>query len=110
MGMARGGGILFHQKIEQPQQVLFGCFGETDSVRRHIGFSVMPDLIRHPAFLSDWIPAFAGMTSPLIFDEVAHLPRVVRAGGFFADVFPGAFLRDRKSTRLNSSHLGISYA
>src|SRR5262245_53565922 len=28
----------------------------------------------------------------------------------FADVFQGVVIEDRKSTRLNSSHLGISYA
>src|SRR5205814_8657717 len=39
---------------------------------------------------------------------VERLRRVVRAGWFGRD--KKTRLRDRKSTRLNSSHLGISYA
>src|SRR5438045_8367533 len=42
-------------------------------------------------------------------DWLASLRIAVVADGFAAHSL-GAFRRDRKSTRLNSSHLGISYA
>src|SRR3712207_8984087 len=40
----------------------------------------------------------------------AVLPRRGRAVGLQAELHRGAGLRDRKSTRLNSSHANISYA
>src|ERR1035441_7957196 len=43
------------------------------------------------------------------FDVDLVLERATPAD-FDADVLPGGALKDRKSTRLNSSHLGISYA
>src|SRR5258705_9891081 len=47
----------------------------------------------------------AGCGAGLDSDAQAHAPRAGLAGGLRQDV-----VADRKSTRLNSSHLGISYA
>src|SRR5438034_4612481 len=44
-----------------------------------------------------------------IEDVIADLHRLAPAAGF-AGLAPGASIRDRKSTRLNSSHTVISYA
>src|ERR1035441_2966206 len=54
-----------------------------------------PDLLEDPAATAHWIPHFAEH-GPVQF-EPGSMP--ARNG-----------VRDRKSTRLNSSHLGISYA
>src|SRR5262245_64382614 len=43
----------------------------------------------------------------LLCDQARHL---VQSGGLALDVTDLLVNRDRKSTRLNSSHLGISYA
>src|SRR5262245_64101159 len=53
--------------------------------------------------LHDALPIYASASPPLFFDGAAAGVRMGGAGR------PTSFT-DRKSTRLNSSHLGISYA
>src|SRR5205814_5433353 len=70
-------------------------------------------------FRSLLVPLVAGLACVLLSGS-AWLPRVALAGGALTGVAAiayaarvvsgGEFLADRKSTRLNSSHLGISYA
>src|SRR3712207_9465075 len=50
---------------------------------------------------------------PLLDEQLVHAPQEGRIGGLAEDLRPGDAIvrgRDRKSTRLNSSHANISYA
>src|SRR5262245_62906307 len=53
-----------------------------------------------------------GTVDPRIGDAAADVldAQIAAGGGRFRGIRRGAFWQDRKSTRLNSSHLGISYA
>src|SRR5207249_10145370 len=84
----------------------------------------------YPLTLHDALPILADEVRRVVNVELLHQAATVEFGGFHADVqhfgdllgrfpfshelqdlaFPGGEMRDRKSTRLNSSHVSISYA
>src|SRR5438045_7104929 len=70
-------------------------FGVKEQVDRHAKLAIQ--IMKHP-------PTYK-RPKRLLFDVIAFLENIRRSFPSFVRQF-----RDRKSTRLNSSHLGISYA